>query len=175
LRYYRLQKIGEGAIKLEAGEGAELKGPTAVGTGAARKEEVELSRLITVLNERFGTDFKSADQLFFDSIREEAVADEGLRQVGEANTIDNFMPVFRKDLEGLIIDRLEQNEEIMARVMTCRSDKGLANVTLLCQRLCQPLGPVTRDVASGGGLGPFGLFTRNSRKPASKMPAGTPP
>ena len=35
----------------------------AVGTGAAQEEQVELSRLIDILNDRFGTDFKPADQL----------------------------------------------------------------------------------------------------------------
>jgi hypothetical protein len=41
---------------------------------------IELSKLIDILNERFGTDFKPADQLFLDSIREDAVADAGIRQ-----------------------------------------------------------------------------------------------
>lgn len=117
LKYYRLQKISEGSIVLEPGAGGELKGPTAVGTGMVGDEEVELSELIGILNERFGTDFKPADQLFLDSVREDAVANEALRQAASANSIENFKYVFSKALEGLFIDRMEQNEEIFARFM----------------------------------------------------------
>jgi len=117
LKYYRLQKISEGSIVLEPGAGGELKGPTAVGTGMSGDEEVELSELIDILNERFGTEFKPADQLFLDSVREDAVANEALRQAASANSIENFKYVFGKALEGLFIDRMEQNEEIFARFM----------------------------------------------------------
>jgi len=117
LEYYRLQKISEGAIKLKETEEAPLYGPSEVGTGISRDEKIELSQLIGILNERFGTDFKPADQLFFDSIREDAVADSELRQVALVNTMENFGYVFLEALEGLFIDRMEQNEEITARFL----------------------------------------------------------
>ena len=117
LKFYRLQKISEGSISLEPGKQEPVSGPTAVGTGIARGEEIELSKLIDILNERFGTEFKPGDQLFFDSICEDAVADTNLRQAAIANTMENFGYVFRKALEGLFIDRMEQNEEITAKFM----------------------------------------------------------
>ncbi len=117
LKFYRLQKIGEGSIIMEPGARYEVSGPTSVGTGVDRGDEIELSKLIDILNERFGTEFKPGDQLFFESIREDAVADSGLRQAALANTMENFGYVFRKALEGLFIDRMEQNEEITATFM----------------------------------------------------------
>ena len=45
------------------------------------------------------------------------MADMGLRQAALANTMENFGYVFRKALEGLFIDRMEQNEEITAKFM----------------------------------------------------------
>lgn len=117
LKYYRLQKIGEGSIDLEAGKAEPVDGPTAVGTKTDHPDEIELSRLIDILNERFGTEFKPGDQLFFDSIREDAVTDSALQQAAKANTMENFGYVFRKALEGLFIDRMDQNEEITARYM----------------------------------------------------------
>lgn len=117
LKYYRLQKISEGSIDLQPGKKEPVSGPVAVGTGASQGEDIELSRLIDLLNERFGTTFKPGDQLFFDSIREDAVADESLRQAAMANTMENFGYVFSKALEGLFIDRMDQNEEIAARFM----------------------------------------------------------
>ncbi|TEU12005.1 MAG: type I restriction endonuclease subunit R [Anaerolineales bacterium] len=117
LEYYRLQKISEGAIELRILKDGPIPGPTAVGTGVDRELKIELSQLISILNERFGTDFKPADQLFFDAIREDAVADSELRQVALANTMENFGYVFLRALEGLFIDRMEQNEDITARFL----------------------------------------------------------
>lgn len=106
LKYYRLQKISEGGLMLEPGTGAEIAGPVSVGTGQAAGVKITLSQLIDILNERFGTNFKPADQLFFDSIREDATADPVLRQAAVANTMENFGYVFHKALEGLFIDRM---------------------------------------------------------------------
>jgi type I restriction enzyme R subunit len=117
LKYYRLQKISDGSIPLEAGVQMPISGPTSVGTGMVHGPEIELSRLIDILNDRFGTEFRPGDQLFFESIREDAAADPNLRQAALANTMENFGFVFRKALEGLFIDRMDQNEEIAARFM----------------------------------------------------------
>jgi len=133
LKYYRLQKISEGSIVFEAGEGGKVTGPTSVGTGISHEEKIKLSRLIDIVNDRFGTDFKPADELFFNQIREEAVADESLRQAATANPIDNFKFVFDKALEDLIIDRMEQNEDIFARFMNDQEFKQVISENLLRQ------------------------------------------
>jgi type I restriction enzyme, R subunit len=133
LKFYRLQKISEGSIDLEPGKQEPVSGPIAVGTGIARGVEIELSKLIDILNERFGTEFKPGDQLFFDSIREDAVADTNLRQAAIANTMENFGYVFRKALEGLFIDRMEQNEEITAKFMNEKDFQNAVTKHLLEQ------------------------------------------
>jgi type I restriction enzyme R subunit len=102
---------------MEAGKAEPIDGPTSVGTGAVHDVKIELSRLIDLLNERFGTEFKPGDQLFFDSIREDAVSDSTLRTAAMANTMENFGYVFRKALEGLFIDRMDQNEGITAKFL----------------------------------------------------------
>ena len=85
-----------------------------------REEVVAFSRLIDVINERFGTDFNEADQLFFDQIVEEAVMDDSLQQAAQVNPIDKFQLVFRQVLESLFIDRMEMNEELFAKYMNDR-------------------------------------------------------
>ncbi len=117
LEYYRLQKISEGSISLRTGEGTPLDGPREVGSGLAHEETVHLSQLIDLVNERFGTDFNRADQLFFDQIVEVAVKDDGLRQAAAVNPEDKFELVFRGLLERLFVDRMDQNEEIFVRYM----------------------------------------------------------
>ena len=117
LEYYRLQKISEGSISLQDGEARQLDGPTEVGSGLVRSQPVPLSQLIDIVNERFGTDFNQADQLFFDQIVEAAMADHGLRQAAAVNPGDKFELVFRNLLERLFVERMDQNEEIFVRFM----------------------------------------------------------
>lgn len=131
LEYYRLQKISEGQIDLTSGEAEALKGPSDVGTGRGGDEEIRLSELIDLLNERFGTDFTQADQLFFDQIQEEAVSHDGLREAAVANSVDDFRYVFNKAFEGLVIDRMEGNEEIFGKLMSDPEFRKLASEHLL--------------------------------------------
>ncbi len=118
LRFFRLQQVTEGSINLSNGEADPLKGPTDVGTGGSKDEEVTLSSLIDRLNERFGTDFMEADQLFFDQIRATAENDENIAEAARANNFANFASYFDRMLDELFIARMEGNEEIFSRVMT---------------------------------------------------------
>ena len=117
LEYYRLQKISEGSIDLSPGSADALKGPNHTGKGNKDEEEVFLSELIDVLNEYFGTDFTRADQLFFDQIQAEAEMSEPLQQAAHANSVDDFKQVFLKVFEGLVLDRMDGNEEISIRLL----------------------------------------------------------
>ncbi|MEK7674841.1 MAG: type I restriction endonuclease subunit R, partial [Verrucomicrobiota bacterium] len=125
LEYYRLQKISEGSISLKEGQAKPLDGPQEVGSGLLREEPVALSRLIDLVNERFGTDFTEADQLFFDQIVEAAMTDENLKQAAKVNPEDKFSLVFNNLLETLFIERMDQNEEIFARYM---NDPAFQNI-----------------------------------------------
>jgi type I restriction enzyme R subunit len=116
LQYYRLQKISEGSISLDR-RGIPLDGPTAIGSGLVREQPVPLSKLIDVVNDRFGTDFREADQLFFDQIVEVAVTQENLQQAAKVNSLDKFSLVFGGLLENLFVERMDQNVEIFARYM----------------------------------------------------------
>jgi type I restriction enzyme R subunit len=117
LEYYRLQKISEGSISLKDGYAKPLDGPEDVGSGFVHEDPVPLSRLIDVINERFGTDFDEADQLFFDQIVEAAIRVDALQQAAQANAIEKFQLVFRQVLESLFIERMDMNEDLFARFM----------------------------------------------------------
>lgn len=117
LEYYRLQKISEGSIALKDGDARRLDGPAEVGSGALHEQPVPLSQLIDIVNERFGTDFNQADQLFFDQIVEAAMGDESLRRAAEVNSSDKFELLFKNILERLFVDRMDQNEDIFVRYM----------------------------------------------------------
>lgn len=121
LEYYRLQKISEGSISLREGAAQPLDGPREVGSGMVREVSLPLSQLVEVVNNRFGTDFNEADQLFFDQIVEAAMSDDGIRQAAIVNPGDKFELVFRNLLEQLFVERIDQNEEIFVRFMNDQS------------------------------------------------------
>ena len=148
LEYYRLQKISEGSISLQEGDAAPLDGPREVGTGMVREQPVPLSRLIDVINERFGTDFTDADQLFFDQIVEAATADETLRQAAQVNPEDRFALVFNRVLESLFVERMEQNDDIFARFMNDQTFQKLVGTWLVGEvyrRLQLPLEAISKS------------------------------
>ena len=61
-----------------------IKPPTDVGTGMVEESAEYLSKIIDVLNDRFGTNFTEADQLFFDQVKEQAKADaEVVQRAGD--------------------------------------------------------------------------------------------
>ena len=130
LKYYRLQKMIEDSINLKGGEPSVIYGPREVGTGQV-DEEVELSTLIEQLNERFGTEFTVADQLFFDQVKETAVSNEELQEAAKANTLENFAYVFDKMLERLFVERMDGNEEIFTRLMNDDQFKEIASKHLV--------------------------------------------
>jgi len=117
LAYYRLQKIHEGAIALKVAEGGVVYGPTDVGTGQIRDERAKLSEIIDVLNDRFGTEFKQADQLFFDQLKAQAKAEPEVVEKAHANPYDNFSVWLRGKMQGLVAARVDQNADIVARYL----------------------------------------------------------
>jgi type I restriction enzyme, R subunit len=103
LRFFRLQQVSEGTIDLSRGQAEPLKGPTDLGTARQKDTEIALSTLVDQLNERFGTDFTEADQLFFDQVRATAERDEKIVEAAKANSLGNFTDFFGRVLDDLFI------------------------------------------------------------------------
>ncbi len=151
LDYYRLQKISEGSISLADGEARKLDGPTEVGSGLVRPQPVPLSQLIDVVNERFGTDFNQADQLFFDQIVAAAMNDDGLRQAAAVNPGDKFELVFKNLLDKLFVERMDQNEEIFVRFMNDEPFQKVVTAWMASDAY--------RRLRSGADAAPFAIST----------------
>ena len=143
--YLVVSKISEGSISLRDGTAPRLDGPTEVGSGTARPESMALSQLIDVVNDRFGTDFNQADQLFFDQIVEAAMTDEGLRQAAAVNPSDKFELVFKHLLENLFVERMDQNEEIFVRFMNDASFQKVVTTWMAAEAYRRLRGTVSRD------------------------------
>jgi type I restriction enzyme R subunit len=116
LQYYRLEKSEEGAIDIGSTTG-EVDVPTETGTGTQDDEEVELSTIVEKINEKLGTDFTEADQLFLDQLKEDALDNDHLRQAAKVNNQENFALEFDDALTSMFIDRREKNQELFAEFM----------------------------------------------------------
>ncbi len=133
LKYYRLQKISEGSIPLATGEVIPVYGSIDAGGGQKELEMEELSTIIDHLNERFKTDFTKADELFFNSVREDAVNNEKVRNAAEVNALDGFRYVFHREIENLFVDRMEQNEVLTSRFLNDGAFKKFVSDYLMKQ------------------------------------------
>lgn len=126
LKFFRLQQVSDGTIDLSEGEADPLKGPTDVGTAGEKDVSVQLSTLVGQLNERFGTEFNEADQLFFDQVSATAERNDRVIEAARANTQSNFTAFFGRILDDLFIDRMEGNDEIFSRVMADKKFRAAA-------------------------------------------------
>jgi type I restriction enzyme R subunit len=117
LEYYRLQKMGEKSFVLEDEAEGYLSGIKDAGSGKAKEEKAHLSEIIDVLNERFGTEFKEADRIFFHQIEEEMAANTKLQEQAQSNTIENFKYGFEDAFFASLISRMNQNQEIFTKIM----------------------------------------------------------
>ncbi|MCP4403441.1 MAG: hypothetical protein GY801_39805 [bacterium] len=131
LEYYRLQKIAEGSIELQQGENGELNSPNEAGIARAKEEKAALSEIVTVLNERFGTEFGDADQFGFDQIEAELIENETLKTQARANKIDTFKYAFEDQFLSKLIERMDQNQDIFEKILEDKAFGGLVKDWML--------------------------------------------
>jgi type I restriction enzyme R subunit len=118
LQYYRLERVSSGAIRLHEGEAFGVRSPTDVGTGKAKDEKAPLSEIISVLNDRFGTEFTEEDRLFFEQIKERAIRNDQIIKTAHANPqLEKFQLGIRKLIEEMMIQRMGENDKIVTRYM----------------------------------------------------------
>jgi len=124
LHYYRLQRIYSGEIDLHKGEPGGVKSPVDIGTGRAKDEKIPLSEIVKKINERFGTNFSEEDRLFFEQIHEKAIRNEQIIKLRQANPFDHFQLGLKHHIENLMIQRMSDNDKIVACFM---EDKEFGN------------------------------------------------
>ena len=128
LAYYRLTKTFEGSTALAAGETTDVSGPTNVGTGRPKDEDIaKLSEIVQVLNDRFGTDFKKEDQLLFDQVVGDLAKDQQLGDQARSNTLDQFRYAFDPKAMAAFVSRMERNDAISSQFM---ENEQLRNVAM---------------------------------------------
>jgi type I restriction enzyme, R subunit len=118
LEYYRLQKIGEGDLVLKVMGEYGLDPATEAGIGREKEVKDKLSNILTLLNEKYGTEFTEADRLYFEQIEEALFENDELKLRAQNNPLENFKYAFEEAFIQILIDRMKDNEEIFDKIMT---------------------------------------------------------
>lgn len=89
----------------------------AADAGAAAREvdQVPLAQVIADLNDRYGLDLGTADQVWAVQQVAAIAEDPVVAQAGLVNDIDKFGQVFDRHLERVVIDRAEANDTLVKR------------------------------------------------------------
>jgi type I restriction enzyme R subunit len=115
LTHLRTEQISEGAIEL-LGDGDVKaiysgKGPQHV------PERENLSTIVDMLNQRFGTSLNEQDQLLFDQFEETWATDPDVVDQAKNNELENFRLVFDRKFISTVVERMDNNEAIFKRVL----------------------------------------------------------
>jgi len=99
-------------------EGGEVVAIFGEGRGKRFEAPLEhLSKIIEVLNERFGLNLSETDQLLFDQFEEGWAGDQELAAQARNNTIDNFRLVFDPKFMSTVVTRMDSNEAIFKQIL----------------------------------------------------------
>lgn len=113
LEYYRLMKIQDSMSLYLGGDGKELTSDITDGGGSLPDEKINLSELITNINELFGDiDFREGDKLFFDQIADDLSVKDTVRAQAENNTRNNFKYGVSDAMMDAVVDRMSKNERM---------------------------------------------------------------
>lgn len=114
LQYYRIQKQYEGKIELEAEEGV-LNNPTS-GTGMPVEDEKEnLSKIISDLNSRLGTNFTEIDKVLEQIV--EDMSKDAEMIIRAKNPLDLFKIVYDDKVMGVVLSRMTKNQEFCEKYL----------------------------------------------------------
>ena len=116
LTHLRIVKTGEADVRLTPEGPHVLPGFAAdAGGAAAEPEEVPLAQVIADLNNRYGLDLGTADQVWAVQQVVAIAEDPVVAQAGLVNDIDKFGQVFDEHLERVVVDRAEANDTLVKR------------------------------------------------------------
>ena len=117
LTHLRNEMTFSGALQLEA-ENGEVKWQLGEGAPTKYSPDVEpLSKIVEVLNERFGINLGEADQLLFDQFEQSWAEDDELSNQARNNTLDNFKLVFDRKFLHTIVTRMDENDAIYKQIL----------------------------------------------------------
>jgi len=115
LTHLRIVKKGESDVSLEPAVEQKLPSFQRDAPGQREVEEVPLAQVIADLNQLFGLDLGTSDQIWAGQQIVAAAENPGIAQAGLVNDFDKFGQVFDDHWEQVVIDRAESNGDLFRR------------------------------------------------------------
>ena len=116
LESYRIQQVASGRIKLENADGWLAPLSDLESAELTEGEQAELSKIVTELNERFGTDFGEGDRVFFAELKTRLVEHESLQESAKINTRANVQLLHDALFSAVLQTMIESNFEMFKRI-----------------------------------------------------------
>ncbi len=123
LTHLRTEQTFAGSVALDPDTHGEVSTVFA-GTGPTPQPDMEpLSKIVSTLNERFGTAWQDADFVgFFGGVADKVVAQTEIQQAAAVNTPENFRLVLARAFEQQVVDQMSVAQEMALKFM---DDAGL--------------------------------------------------
>jgi type I restriction enzyme R subunit len=117
LTHLRITKSGEADVRLGPDEHAQpLRGLTGAGkAGGAEAEEVPLAQVIAELNDLYGLNLSTSDQILAGQLIVAVAEDPELAKAGRTNSPEKYQQVHDKNLDRIVIEQAEENEQFVRR------------------------------------------------------------
>lgn len=149
LEVYDVRKKGETRIALSRGQGElDPQGPKPP-SGASTDDEEELSKIITTLNDRFGTAFKEEDRVFIAALEDRLDAAPALAGSLKVNPPDTLKLTFENLVGDVLQEMMNTNFTLYQRV-TDDEEFGKFFLTALFERFMKR---AKSGAAGQGGVG----------------------
>ncbi|WP_200210386.1 type I restriction endonuclease subunit R [Micromonospora coerulea] len=115
LSHLRIGKLGEENLSLQPSGAHLIPGFSPDGGAARQVEEKPLSEVIEELNERFGYDLSSSDQILLAQQIISLAEDEKMQQVALNNDIERFGQVADPELDNIVARNHDRNTAFVGR------------------------------------------------------------
>ncbi len=117
LTHLRNEEISSGSIALDPAAHGEVS-TIFSGTGPQhRPDEEPLSKIIALLNERFGISWTPQDRVFYDVVADKLAGRPDIQQAAAVNTAENFKIVLTKAFVDQVIAQMATSEDMALKLI----------------------------------------------------------
>ncbi len=117
LTHLRNEEISSGSLSLDPAIHGEVS-TIFSGTGPQHQPDEEpLSKIIALLNERFGTSWTPYDRIFYDVVADKLTGRPDIQQAAAVNTAENFKIVLTKAFVDQLIAQMGASEDMALKLI----------------------------------------------------------
>jgi type I restriction enzyme R subunit len=123
---YRLQKTGGGSVDLERGQKPlRPQNESAVTRSSSEPEREPLSKILELLNERFGYDFDEDDRVFIKQLKKNVQEREAVQKSIKVNSSSDARLTFNTATEDALNDMIDSNIQLYKKIF---EDEAFGNM-----------------------------------------------